>query len=68
MTVEILDKGRDEGIVLSLCAEYFGYPAIKSEIRIDSLGKDWLQKVGLMFIAANAELSKIDWEKRYDSK
>ena len=64
--LSIIDKGVKDGIVLSISAEYHGYPAVKSEMRIDNLGSEWLKNVGLMFITAANEVSKIDFEERYN--
>lgn len=52
VTVSIIDKGRDEGIVLEYDASYYGYPAIKPELRIDFIPgggpSKWLENVGIM--------------------
>lgn len=66
VSLSIIDKGVNEGIVLRIDAQYFGYPSVVSEIRIDNLGPDWLEKIGLMFLASAQEIKKIDFEKRYE--
>lgn len=67
--LSIVDKGyKDGGITLIMEAQYFGYPCVKSEICIGTLGSEWLEKVGLMFIAASEEIKKIDFEKRYNGE
>lgn len=65
VTMEIEDRGI-EGLVLVQSAEYYGHPAIRTEIRIDSLGVDWLRRIGTMFFDAASKAEKIDWEKRFN--
>jgi hypothetical protein len=68
VTISIIDKGAEQGIVFRIESSYFGYPGIMSEIRIDShLSDNWLQKVGLMLIEAQTEINKIDFKERYES-
>lgn len=66
VNVLILDKDIEEGIVLKIYAEYFGYPTIQTELRIDALGSDWLRELGNMLIESATELDKIDFNSRYD--
>ena len=66
VSVEIEDKGAAEGVVLSLVGEYYGYPAVKSEINIENLGPEWLKKVGLMFLRASEDMAGVDFNERYD--
>lgn len=69
ITVSIEDRGRDDGIYLTIDGQYFGYPAIISSMRIDpatQLGPEWLEKVGLMLLKASQTMSAIDWNKRYN--
>lgn len=66
VSISIIDKGVYDGIILQIIAEYYGYPAVKSEIRIDSLGHEWLEKIGTMFICASKDISKINFDKRWD--
>lgn len=68
VTVSVVDKGAEQGIILRMESSYFGYPGIMSEIRIDGhLNDNWLQKIGLMLIEAQTEINKIDFEERYNS-
>ncbi|HUU87653.1 MAG TPA: hypothetical protein VMX17_07875 [Candidatus Glassbacteria bacterium] len=68
VTFSLVDEGVEEGIVLHIETQYFGYPTLASRIRIDTLGEDWLQELGVMFIEASINMKKIDWEKRYNKQ
>ena len=54
-----LDKEDHQGIFLEIETSYFGYPGIKSSIRIDSLGPEWLEKIGKMFFAASNKIREM---------
>ena len=68
VSITIVDHGVEEGILLEIDAQYYGYPSIKSTMNIETLGPEWLEKIGTMFIGAAKDLSKIDWDKRYNEK
>jgi len=57
VTVEIQDRD-NEGIFLVTSAEYYGYPAIKTEMNIQDLGPEWLRKIGEMFLVTANALDK----------
>ena len=69
VTITVVDKGVEEGIYLHISTQYFGYPCVSSEVRLDpQLDHNWLTKVALMLLEASSKIKDIDWEARYNSE
>ncbi len=68
VTFSVIDKGiKHGGLVLRMETQYYGYPSLMSELRIENeLGAEFLEKIGLMLIAASSSIKEIDFSKRYE--
>lgn len=67
ITVSVEDRGTEEGVVLAIDCQYFGYPGIQSSLRLDPhVGGKWLEDVGKMLIKAADKFEAIDWKTRYE--
>jgi hypothetical protein len=69
VTITVVDKGVEEGIYLHISTQYYGYPCVSSEVRLDpQLDHNWLNKVALMFLEASNKMKDINLEARFSSK
>ncbi len=70
-TISVEDRGLDQGIFLTIGANYHGHPCVASEMQIDSFdfgekgAADFLRNAGLMLIKAADAIAELDFNARY---
>lgn len=66
ISLEIEDKGPNEGIIFTINSQYFGYPSVSSSIRIDLHAESFFKAMEELIRKAKKDIATIDFADRFD--